>query len=88
MVTHRKGEYCEQESRITSLEEQVKTSFNNQDDLKESIDKLNKNQDKLNISLAELNTTFKVLQILATLLLAALSPIFVFLILELIKMIS
>lgn len=88
MMTHRKGEYCEQESRITSLEEKIKTSFNNQDDLKESIDKLNENQDKLNISLAELNTTFKVLQILATLLLAALSPIVVFLILELIKMIS
>ena len=88
MMTHRKGEYCEQEKRITSLEEQVKTSFNNQDDLKESIDKLNQNQYKLNISIEELNTTFKVLQILATLLLAALSPIVVFLILELIKMIS
>lgn len=87
-MSHKHDDYCEQESRITSLEEQVKTVFNNHDDLKESIDRLNENQETLAISLAELNTTFRVLKILATLLVAMLSPIFVSIITEVIRMIT
>lgn len=80
-------DYCSQDSRITKMEEQLKTVFHNQNTFEKTMEKLDETQDKLAVSIAELNNTFKVLKVIGGILVTLFGGIAVFLIVELIKII-
>lgn len=75
------------EKRLTSNEEKVKTIFNQNNKLEDTLKKLDATQDKLAIEIAQLNSAFNTIKYLISISIALFGTIFAFLITELIKLI-